>query len=687
MPVPATRPATSQAPKLSAGRCWRGEPGSWAALQILGMAAQQQNDAVSAEAFFAQALASAPARADLLRDRATALLNLSRLAEAVTLFEQSLAIDPRDLVTLNSLGIAQLQRRDFDAAIRAFERALVIDPDLVAAVNNLGNVYRELGQLDLAADWYRRAVTLAPTRSSAINNLAVTLRDQGHLGEAIAGYRQAIALDPANTAARSNLATALSQIGERDGAIAEYREAFRRDPRSDQAASGLMQELSHFADWPDDRRACADRRGYEPNAHWPPACARRSSRCTTSPAAMIRPITLRSRKATARQPPGAWNGSGRCCAARRVLATAQTTVAFASAISPRISGIIPSPISRRGCSPPMTARPSPFTSMPMAARMRACIAGASRAMPKSSSISTSWRRLPRPNASPMTASISWSSCRAIPAARASISQPCGPRPLQLHWLGYPGSIGADFLDYLIADRKVVPDEHLGFYAEKILRLPNSYQINSGAQVIAEGMTRGACGLPEEAMVLCCFNQIAKLDPVIFGLWMRLLGEFPDCVLWLLAGEPRAATNLRRFAAEQGVAPERLIFAPKLDKTRHLGRLGLADLALDTRIYNGHTTTGDALLAGLPVVTMAGRHFASRVSASLLTTQGLEELDCARSGRLSSPGARADHGPATAPACGRRRQQPEQRGRSSIRAALPAIWRQPIRRSGRATKRD
>jgi predicted O-linked N-acetylglucosamine transferase (SPINDLY family) len=200
-----------------------------------------------------------------------------------------------------------------------------------------------------------------------------------------------------------------------------------------------------------------------------------------------------------------------------------------------------------------------------------------------------------------------------------------PAPLQLHWLGYPGSIGADFLDYLIADRNVAPDSHLAFYAEKVLRLPNSYQVNNGEQVTAGGMTRAQCGLPEDAIVLCCFNQIAKLEPVIFGLWMKLLAEFPRTVLWLLAGTPSAAANLHRFAAERGIAPERVIFAPKLDKARHLGRIGLADLALDTRIYNGHTTTSDALYAGLPVVAMAGRHFASRVSASLLTTQGVEEL--------------------------------------------------------------
>jgi protein O-GlcNAc transferase len=599
-------------------------PGSWAALQILGMAAQQQNDAASAEAFFAQALASAPARADLLRDRATALLNLSRLAEAVALFEQSLAIDPRDLVTLNNLGIAQLQGRDFDAAIRAFEAALVIDPDLVAAVNNLGNVYRELGQLDLAAHWYRRAVTLAPTRSSAINNLAVTLREQGRLSEAIAGYRQAVVLDPANIAARSNLATALSQIADRDGAIAEYREAFRRDPRSEQAASGLMQELSHIADWPMIARLApivdemnrgalaAGLRAPEQPLHnitrsddpaYNLAIARSHSQATGRGMAWQRPLL--------RRPAAASDGGND----KRLRIGYLSADIWDHPIAHLSAGLFAAH-DRKAFAVHVYAYgredESPYR------RRIASDADVFANIDKLNTLAAAQRIADDRIDILIELSGHTSSARLDIAALR-------PAPLQLHWLGYPGSVGADFLDYLIADRNVVPDAHLGFYTEKILRLPNSYQVNNGKQTVAGGMTRGQCGLPQDALVLCCFNQIAKLEPVIFSLWMKLLAEFPQTLIWLLTGTPSATANLHRFAGEQAIAPERLIFAPKLDKAHHLGRIGLADLALDTRIYNGHTTTSDALYAGLPVVAIRGRHFASRVSASLLTTQGLEEL--------------------------------------------------------------
>jgi len=605
------------------------EPGSWAALQILGMAAQQQNDAASAESFFAQALASAPARADLLRDRATALLNLSRLAEAVSLFEQSLAIDPRDLVTLNNLGIAQLQRRDFDAAIRAFERALVIDPDLVAAANNLGNVYRELGQLDLAADWYRRAVTLAPTRSSAINNLAVTLRDQGRLSEAIAGYRQAVALDPANVAARSNLATALSQIGDRDDAIAEYREAFRHDPRSDQAASGLMQELSHIADWPmiETLGPIVDgmnRSALAAGLRAPEQPLHNITRCE-DPAYNLA-IARSHSQATARRV--AWQRPR-----LRRPATVQGGAAGDAQMGERLrigylsADIWDHPIAHLSAGL-FAAHDRKAFAVHVYAYGRADESPYRRRIASDADAFVDIDKLDTLAAAQRIADdridILIELSGHTSSARLDIAA-LRPAPLQLHWLGYPGTIGADFLDYLIADRIVVPDFHLAFYSEKILRLPSSYQVNNGEQAIAGGMTRAACGLPENALVLCCFNQIAKLEPVIFGLWMKLLAEFPQTVLWLLAGTPSATANLHRFAGERGIVQERVIFAPKLDKARHLARIALADLALDTRIYNGHTTTSDALFAGLPVVAMAGRHFASRVSASLLTTQGLEEL--------------------------------------------------------------
>jgi predicted O-linked N-acetylglucosamine transferase (SPINDLY family) len=200
-----------------------------------------------------------------------------------------------------------------------------------------------------------------------------------------------------------------------------------------------------------------------------------------------------------------------------------------------------------------------------------------------------------------------------------------PAPLQLTWLGYPGSTGAPWFDAVIGDATVTPPEAQPAFAEPIARMPHCYQCTDDAQAVsATGLTRADCGLPAQATVLACFCTHYKLDPELFALWMRLLLAAPDAVLWLVDGAPEARMRLRATALAAGVAPERLVFAPVCAKDRHLERLALADLVLDTRHYNGHTTVSDALWAGVPVVTLAGGTFASRVGASLLRAAGLPE---------------------------------------------------------------
>jgi predicted O-linked N-acetylglucosamine transferase (SPINDLY family) len=200
-----------------------------------------------------------------------------------------------------------------------------------------------------------------------------------------------------------------------------------------------------------------------------------------------------------------------------------------------------------------------------------------------------------------------------------------PAPVQASYLGYPGTMGAGFIDYLIADRVVIAPGSEEAYSERIVFLPGSYQVNDRKRPLAQTPSRAACGLPEEAVVFCCFNQSYKILPETFATWMRLLRAVPRSVLWLLEANPWAVRNLRREARARGVDPARLIFAPRLPLDRHLARLPLADLVLDTRPYNAHTTASDALWTGVPVVTCPGDTFASRVAASLLVAAGLPEL--------------------------------------------------------------
>jgi protein O-GlcNAc transferase len=201
-----------------------------------------------------------------------------------------------------------------------------------------------------------------------------------------------------------------------------------------------------------------------------------------------------------------------------------------------------------------------------------------------------------------------------------------PAPVQVNYLGYPGTMGAEYIDYLLADRYLIPAEHQPYYTEKIVYLPDSYQVNDSKRAIAEDTpTRAEAGLPESGFVFCCFNHNYKITPFMFEIWMRLLANVPDSVLWLFEDNPFVANHLKKAAQLSNIAPERLVFAPRVKLDAHLARQKLADLFLDTLPYNAHTTTSDALWAGLPVVTCMGNAFAARVAGSLLHAIGLPEL--------------------------------------------------------------
>ena len=204
-----------------------------------------------------------------------------------------------------------------------------------------------------------------------------------------------------------------------------------------------------------------------------------------------------------------------------------------------------------------------------------------------------------------------------------------PAPLQVTYLGFPGTTGASWIDVLVADATVAPPEVAAHYSERTVHLPDCYQINDNRAPIAERPARrGDVGLPDDAVVYACFNELWKIDSTSFELWCRVLGNVPGSVLWLRDGGPQAQANLRREAQARGIDPGRLHFAPLLPKAEHLARIGLADLFLDTLRVNAHTTATDALWAGLPLITVAGPRFASRVAASLLQAAGLDDLRCA-----------------------------------------------------------
>jgi predicted O-linked N-acetylglucosamine transferase (SPINDLY family) len=210
-------------------------------------------------------------------------------------------------------------------------------------------------------------------------------------------------------------------------------------------------------------------------------------------------------------------------------------------------------------------------------------------------------------------------------ARTAILAHC-PAPVQMAWLGYPCSMGAAFIDYALVDAHVVPPSQQAYYSERLLYMPHTYQVNDDEQPIdADTPTRASVGLPSKGFVFCCFCAHYKIDPSVFGAWMRMLKEVPGSVLWLIDGYEAARRNLQEAARTAGVDPARLVFAPREKKSAHLARHRLADLFLDTWVYNAHTTMSDALWAGLPAITRAGTTFARRVGTSLLHAVGMPEM--------------------------------------------------------------
>src|SRR6185369_8977325 len=201
-----------------------------------------------------------------------------------------------------------------------------------------------------------------------------------------------------------------------------------------------------------------------------------------------------------------------------------------------------------------------------------------------------------------------------------------PAPIQVNYLGYPGTSGAKYVDYIVADRQVIPSSEMEFYSEKIAFLPHCYQANDRKRLVGDRkFSRAEAGLPETAFVFCCFNNNYKILPDVFDSWMAILGQVEGSVLWLLEDNARAAENLRKEAAARGVDPKRIVFAKRAPLADHLARHQLADLFLDTLPYNAHTTASDALWAGLPLITCMGSTFAGRVAASLSHATGMPEL--------------------------------------------------------------
>jgi predicted O-linked N-acetylglucosamine transferase (SPINDLY family) len=483
-------------------------------------------------------------------------------------------------------AIAAWQRGDLVGAEAAFRTAVASRPGAAGATSNLGMVLLEQGRFDEALSWLRKAVEINPRHAGARNNLGIALARGNLPAEAIRHFRAALAADPGLVDAQANLWKPLMEVCDWAGVeheLAELVSLARAEPGG-AWVTRIPPYVSLLLPLPRELRRDVAR-----------AYSAKIERAVTG--------SPRPELVVERDPPRLRIGyvSGDFYNH----ATAHLTAGMFARHDRRRFEICAYSIGQGDA--------SDFR--------RRIVAGCDRFIEVGDE--------------PFAATA-----RRMAADRVHIAVDmkgyCGggrpeifalrPAPVQVSFLGYPGSMGASFIDYLIADRRVAPESDREWFSERLVWMPASYQVNDRDQPIADRVpTRAEAGLPETGFVFCCFNRSYKIDAAIFALWMRILAAVPGSVLWLYRSNLPAKNALREAAVRHGVAHERLVFATKLAKPEHLARHRLADLVLDTRVVNAHTTASDALWAGVPVLTWPGETFAGRVAASLLEAVGLPEL--------------------------------------------------------------
>ncbi len=583
------------------------------ALNLLGMITGQTGRSGEAAELLRRAAGARPGDASVAINCGNALTDVRRFDEALGCYDRALEVDPQCPEAHCNRGNALRALGRLEEALASYERALAIKPDLAAACYNRGNALRELNRFDEALASYDRALELNPEYAQACNNRGLTLRALGRVTEALSSYDRALALSPRSVEAWFNHGNALRRLGRFDAALASYERALEIKPDHPWLRGSWLHAKMQLCEWGDldaqlARLLAEVREGQQAVAPFTllalldsPALQRQAAetwmKATCPPDAAL-PVP-RPRRSGARIRIGYYSADYHDHATARLAA-----------------GLFEAHDRERFEVVAFSFGPDVTDDM----RQRLV-----RAFDRFIDVRTKSDREVAQLSRDLEIDIAVDLKGFTEDARPGIFA-CRAAPLQVSYLGYPGTLCAPYIDYLVGDPTVIPPAARAWYAEKVVYLPESYQVNDRRRQIADrSFKREELGLPRESFVFCCFNSAHKITPRTFDSWMRILTRTPGSVLWLLQDNEIAAANLRRAAAARGVSAARLIFAPRCPMPEHLARQRVADLFLDTLPYNAHTTASDALWTGVPVLTQMGESFASRVAASLLTAAGLPEL--------------------------------------------------------------
>ena len=554
-----------------------------------------------------------PARADLRSSLAHILEHQGRLAEAADLHCDAAALEPQSVLHAFNAGrmLGLLGRTE--AAIAAYRVALVIEPDRVEVLSSLGSALVSLNRFEEAAAAGRRAFELMPDHALIANNYAVVLHQQGRVAEAAQVYRAAIATDPAYYSGWANLGIAYQELFRFDDAVEALEQAVALRPDHHASLVELIKIRRHICDW----------------THYAQDHARLLALIGHPSDAVFMllltafPSTPEQQLVCARQHMSRFNAvSAKVVAAERPSHGRRVRVGYVSADcrDHPVGRLLPEMLAQHdrrsfeifgytlGLDDPGLVRRRIARACDHFVDLHHLSDDAATARIRADGIDVLVDLT-----GPMIGSR-----MGILAQR--------PAPIQVSFLGWPGTMGADCIDYVIGDPFLTPAHHQAQYAEKIVQMPICYQPSDPYRATsAPDLTRADCGLPDDAFVFCSFNNTLKLTPDLFDLWLRLLAQTGNSVLWLYSKTPKTNENLRVWAEARGIAAERIIFTPVAAMDVYIGRMRLADLFLDSYPYNAGATCNDALWAGLPVLTCAGETYASRMAGSLLRAAELPEL--------------------------------------------------------------
>ena len=553
-----------------------------------------------------------PVNPDLLR--AIELQEQGLVGDAEALFKACLETNPNDALALYSLGVIFLNRHDIDAALSVMDCGIKAAPRYSPMWFGHAMVLTSAGRREEALASYQQAIAIDPANTTAMINCGVLLRELQRHKESLVLFNSILEINPNDETALSNCAVMLSEYSATQESILMYERLLAVNPNFEYALGRLVYQRLKCCDWRDYERNTAlitqaIRAGQA-------ACPPLSLMMISDQAAdqqICSQIHAKHYQPSKVEP--LWRGE--CYQHDRIRIAYVSPDLREHPVGHLMAGVLELHDKTR------------FETIAISlgaddqSRLRARMVKAfdhfidARLMG-----SRQIAELMRSMEVDIAVDLAGISADARPDVFAY-----RPAPIQVNYLGFPGTSGADHMDYILADRHVIPPEHQRYYNEKVVYLPDSYLPTDASVKISDRTpTRAECGLPETGFVFCSFSHDNKISPGMFDVWMRLLQQVPGSVLWLMSRKDEAVQNLRKEAQARGVSPDRLIFAGRVPLVEdHLARYRQADLFIDTFPYNAHTTAADALMAGLPVVTCMGNAFPSRVAGSLLHSIGLSEL--------------------------------------------------------------